>query len=148
MPHRQHIQEGSSQAHNQSGSRQPSLRGKAAVGLAIGAAALFAGNALSDDQPSDNNRYPNPPAEDTLRLQHIVEPGDGISNITQDLAEQFKENTPGMETHLDPAEIADHRYDVPGGTTPDGYPIPKNDPMPHPNEHIVFDIPHKDVFDK
>ena len=148
MPYRQHIQGGSSRAHNQSGSRQPSLRGKAAVGLAIGAAALFAGNALSDDQPSDNNRYPNPPAEDTLRLQAIAKVGDGHDNIAEELAEQFKKNTPGAETHLDPEEIKDHMYDVPGGKTPDGYAIPPNDPTVHPNEHKVSDIPYKDVFDK
>lgn len=114
----------------------------AATATGLGALTL---STSSDSEPLEANRYPAPPAADTLRLQHIAESGDKPTVIAEEIADEYNDN-PTSAGHLTAQEVKDHMYSV-GGNTPEGHPIPTNDEIININEHMVADIPVEKVFD-
>lgn len=138
-------------SHNSINNESSSKRRRLAIALGVATIASFGAYTLSSEgKPAENNRYPAPAAADTLRLQHIAEPGnpDEVqSKIAEKIAADYN-NTSGVTGHLTTQEVEDHMYSA-GGTTPEGQQIPAGgDTTVSPNEHFVVDIPVKKVFDK
>jgi hypothetical protein len=151
--------------HN-SNNRGVDLRKRAVVlGVAAVAALPFgvssAANGLKDSAggnssaPADTspapsidpeNRYPAPPSKGVVRIEHVAESGDSVSEVAESMAIEHNQRNAG--DHLDAQEVTSSMYSA-GGETPEGYSIPPSlgDGL-NIGEHIVADVPHEDVRDR